>query len=238
MTILWIFVVHWYTSLFFQTFFLHRYVSHGMFKMSKSTERIFFVLTFIFQGSSFLNPRAYGILHRLHHAHSDTIDDPHSPAQTGNIIRMNFVTFSRYWSILKGDANHGEYEKGIPKWERFEKFTNKFLIRVLFIGLYVGLYATFATTAWQYLLLPIHIFMGPIHGSIVNWFGHKAGYRNYDSIKDNSKNTLPIDLLMMGELYQNNHHKEPTSPNFGKRWFEIDIGYLLYRMLKMIKVVY
>ena len=144
MTILWIFVVHWYTSLFFQTFFLHRYVSHGMFKMSRSTERFFFVLTFLFQGSSFLNPRAYGVLHRLHHAHSDTIDDPRSPIQTGNIIRMNFFTFSKYWSILKCDANYAEYEKGIPKWERFENFTNKFLVRILFIGIYVILYATFA----------------------------------------------------------------------------------------------
>ncbi|GIT40814.1 MAG: hypothetical protein Ct9H300mP9_6640 [Candidatus Neomarinimicrobiota bacterium] len=144
MTILWIFVVHWYTSLFFPTFFLHRYYHTVCSRCQGQRRGNFFVFTFFSKGASFLNPRAYGILHRLHHAHSDTIKDPHSPAQTGNIIRMNFVTFSRYWSILKGDAYHGEYENGIPKWERFEKFTNKFLVRALFIGLYVGLYATFA----------------------------------------------------------------------------------------------
>ena len=67
-----IFISHWYLSLFVQTIFLHRYASHQMFTMSKSWEKVFFFLTFLTQGSSFLNPRAYAILHRLHHKHSDT----------------------------------------------------------------------------------------------------------------------------------------------------------------------
>ena len=48
------FVAHWYLSLFFQTFFLHRYASHRAFTMNKFTERVFFVLTWIFQG---IDPR-------------------------------------------------------------------------------------------------------------------------------------------------------------------------------------
>ena len=80
--------------------------------------------------------------------------------------------------------------------------------------------------------------MGPIHGFIVNWFGHKTGYRNFKDLKDNSKNSLPLDFLMMGELYQNNHHKKPNDINFAKRWFELDFGYLLSNILKKIKVIY
>ncbi|MFN7793515.1 MAG: acyl-CoA desaturase, partial [Cyclobacteriaceae bacterium] len=38
------FVAHWYLSLFFQTFFLHRYASHKAFTMNKFTEKVFFVL--------------------------------------------------------------------------------------------------------------------------------------------------------------------------------------------------
>ena len=34
-------------------------------------------------------------------------------------------------------------------------------------------------------------------------------------LDDNSKNTLPVDFLMMGELYQNNHHKSPQKVNWG-----------------------
>jgi len=32
--------------------------------------------------------------------------------------------------------------------------------------------------------------MGPIHGAIVNWAGHKYGYQNFDN-GDRSRNTLP-----------------------------------------------
>ena len=57
-------------------------------------------------------------------------------------------------------------------------------------------------------------------------------------LKDNSKNTLPIDFLMMGELYQNNHHRRPNNMNFAVRWFEIDLGYLATSFLKKLKVIY
>src|SRR5215475_11655292 len=53
------FVAHWVLSVFFQTFYLHRYGAHRMFTMSKGWERFFHLCTFVFQGPSFLNPRAY-----------------------------------------------------------------------------------------------------------------------------------------------------------------------------------
>ena len=88
------------------------------------------------------------------------------------------------------------------------------------------------------LLVPIHILMGPLHGFIVNWFGHKSGYRNFKEIPDNSKNTLPLDFLMMGELYQNNHHKMPQKSNFAVRWFEVDLGFTFAYILKKLKIIY
>jgi len=53
-------------------------------------------------------------------------------------------------------------------------------------------------------------FYGTVHGAIVNWCGHKYGYSNYDNA-DHSKNTVPIDIFLMGELMQNNHHKALTA---------------------------
>src|SRR5690242_19469500 len=70
------FVLHWQLSIFAQTFFLHRYCAHRMFTMSKGWERFFYLFTYISQGSSFLVPRGYAILHRMHHAYSDTPQDP------------------------------------------------------------------------------------------------------------------------------------------------------------------
>jgi stearoyl-CoA desaturase (delta-9 desaturase) len=48
---------------------------------------------------------------------------------------------------------------------------------------------------------------------------------------------LPVDLLMMGELYQNNHHKTPNNRNFAHRWFEIDLGCLLASFLQKLNVI-
>ena len=81
-------VILWYGGLFFQSFFLHRYAAHQVFTMSKTMERVTFVLTWFFQGSSYLSAYGYGIMHRMHHAYTDTEKDPHSPDYLG------------FWNIL------------------------------------------------------------------------------------------------------------------------------------------
>jgi len=236
MIILIIFISHWYLSLFFQTIFLHRYSAHQMFTMSKFWEKVFFFLTFIFQGSSFLNPRAYAILHRLHHKYSDTEKDPHSPRFSKNIIRMNLETVKNYESILRGKNDYSKYDYNVPRWPSLEKFADHVITRISFIIFYCFIYSQLATSSWQYALLPIHFIMGPLHGSIVNWCGHRYGYVNDKNTRDNSKNTLPFDFLMMGELFQNNHHSKPNDPNFSRRWFEIDPGYIFSKLLSKIRI--
>ena len=60
--ILTFFIGHWVSSIFSQTFFLHRYGAHKQFTMSKGWERFFHLFTFVAQGSSFLNPpRSRGV---------------------------------------------------------------------------------------------------------------------------------------------------------------------------------
>ena len=58
--------------MFCQSFFLHRFGAHKQFTMSRGWELFFNYLTALTQNSSYLNPRGYAILHRMHHAYSDT----------------------------------------------------------------------------------------------------------------------------------------------------------------------
>ena len=90
------FIVHWLLSIFCQTFFLHRYGAHAMFKMSRRWERTFHLMTYLSQGCSFLKPRAYAFLHREHHAYSDTKRDPHSPQIYTNLFTLMLSTKKRY----------------------------------------------------------------------------------------------------------------------------------------------
>jgi stearoyl-CoA desaturase (delta-9 desaturase) len=88
----------------------------------------------------------------------------------------------------------------------------------------------------MFALLPVHYIMGPVHGAIVNWCGHKYGYKNFDN-GDHSKNTLVFDFLTAGELFQNNHHKFGMSPNFAARWFELDPTYQVMRVLDLVGII-
>src|SRR5258706_15196167 len=93
------FLAHWWLSVFFQSFFLHRYGAHRMFTMSKGWERFFHFCTFLCQGASFLMPRSYMILHRAHHASSDTPPDAHWPHAVKNFCTLMDHTKNRYRGI-------------------------------------------------------------------------------------------------------------------------------------------
>ncbi|WP_091510094.1 acyl-CoA desaturase [Flexibacter flexilis] len=233
------FVAHWYLSLFSQTFFLHRYAAHKMFIMNKFWEKFFYAFTYVTQGSSYLSPRAYAILHRMHHAYSDTEKDPHTPHHTKNVFTMMWKTKDVYNYLLN---NHTDEEKrfggNIPVWHFIEKLGDSWISRLVWGTAYVVFYIYFVPTDMWYLflLLPVHFLMGPVHGAIVNWSGHKYGYQNFDN-HDKSKNSLIMDFLMMGELFQNNHHKLPNRVNFGVKWFEFDPTYPVIKMLSWLRII-
>jgi stearoyl-CoA desaturase (Delta-9 desaturase) len=232
-------VLHWYLSLFAQTFFLHRYAAHQMFTMSRGWEKFFYVLTFLFQGSSYLSPKAYGIMHRMHHAFADTEKDPHSPKYSTGLFDMMWKTKNIYNDILHDRAGvDPKFLKNVTYWSFIEKIGDNWMVRIAWGTAYALFYIEFATAWWQYLFLPIHFLMGPIHGAIINWFAHKYGYVNFQ-VNDTAKNLLPVDILMMGEGYHNNHHKYGGRANFGFKWHEFDPTYpfiLLFNAVGIVKL--
>ena len=237
MYILIFFVSHWYLSLFSQTFYLHRYSAHKMFTMNKFWEKFFYLFTYLTQGASYLTPRPYAIMHRMHHAFSDTEKDPHSPHFFKEVMSMMQYTYKIFSGIhnnkLQFDA---KFDRNFPEWKTVDWMANTWTSRLLFGTGYVIFYVYFATSWWMYFLLPIHFLMGPVHGAIVNWAGHKYGYRNFNE-NDHSKNTLIFDFLMLGELFQNNHHHAGSRPNFAAKWWEIDPVYPIIKILDKVKII-
>jgi stearoyl-CoA desaturase (delta-9 desaturase) len=210
-----------------------------MFEMNKFWEKFFYLLTYITQGSSYLNPRAYAVLHRMHHAYSDTEKDPHSPHHTKNLLTMMMKTKHIYSGVQHNTIPvDDKFTKNVPTWDAVDKFGDTWFSRISWGAIYVIIYLIFvqADQWYLFLLLPIHFLMGPVHGAIVNWSGHKYGYSNFDN-HDKSKNSLIIDFLMGGELFQNNHHKFASRPNFAMKWFEFDPTYPVIKVLNFLRII-
>ena len=237
MVIIIFFILHWYLSLFCQSFFQHRYAAHGAFTMSRGWQKVFYVFTYFMQGSSYLSTRAYAVMHRMHHAFADTKEDPHSPKFFSSVFTMMWGTKNTYLHIVANpDEAEAKFRKNVPDWPVFDAIGESRWSRVAWIAVYVVIYYFFATHWWLWLLLPIQIVMGPFHGAIINWFAHKYGYRNF-RVNNTSTNLLPVDVLMLGESYHNNHHKFPSSINFGFKWWELDPLYPVTLLLGKLGVI-
>jgi len=205
--------------------------------MTPFWEKFFYIFAWVTQGSSYLNPRAYAILHRMHHAYSDTEKDPHTPHFFKEVFTMMMHTKKIYNDVLnKRVVIDEKFDRNFPEYPAIDKIADSWFTRIAFGVGYTAFYVAFATHWWMFLFLPIHYLMGPIHGAIVNWAGHKYGYRNFNE-GDKSKNTFILDFLMMGELFQNNHHHAGSKPNFAAKWFEFDPTYPIILLLDKLNVI-
>ena len=237
MIIIVFFIIHWYLSLFFQSFFCHRYAAHRMFSMSRGWEKTFFVLNWLANGSSYLSAKAYAVLHRMHHAYADTEKDPHSPKYSKSIFMVMWKAREVYIDIFRERKPIEErFQKNVPEWDSFDYFAESLITRAVWVLVYTGFYIAFASSWWLFLLLPFTIIMGPLHGVIINWFAHKIGYTNF-KVNDTSKNLMPVDIFMLGEGFHNNHHKRGSNPNFGYKWFELDPIYPVILILDKLGVI-
>ncbi len=180
----------------------------------------------------------------MHHAYSDTELDPHSPHNSRNLFTMMWKTRLMYNELVQGKADIlDKFKKNIPTWPKLDKIAESPISRIswgiVYVTIYVLIISVFevpGTHPWMYAFLPLHFIIGPMHGAIVNYFGHVLGYQNYKN-GDKSKNTLMWDFLMGGELFQNNHHKYGARPNFATRWFEIDPTYPVIKLLQWLGII-
>src|SRR5438477_6812098 len=133
-----IFVTHWLLSVFFQSFFLHRYAAHRMYTVGPRTERVLHLLTYLIQGPSYLSPRGYAILHRQHHAFSDTEQDPHSPWNFRNVFTMMLDTKHRYDAYAyHREEPEARFLGGYPEWKLVdETLGQSWPLRILWGALY------------------------------------------------------------------------------------------------------
>lgn len=229
-----IFAMHWKLSIIGQSILLHRGATHNQFVFTnKKYERWAYWYLFFIMGSAYLSPRAYATLHRMHHRYADEDLDPHKPPTKELLgpIKMLLNTSTPYSDSYRrkdfmrvGSGNidiRKEHKKPIiMEWESFDRFAHSWPVRLSWSVIYVVCYAlllyAFQLPLWLLPLAFLHIFMGPIHGMIVNYYAHLYGDQPHD-MSNTSRNMHPIArkiFQLNGELFHNNHHKYPNASDF------------------------
>jgi len=224
--------------MFFVTGGYHRYFSHRAFKTSRFFQ---FILAGGAQSSFQKGVLWWAANHRVHHKHSDTPEDPHSAnlygfwyAHIGWIMGPEYKP-TRY-ELIK-DMKHKELY-----WLNKYHFVPPVIlaIAVYFVGNKVNGTGFFDWGAGVSTLL-IGFFLSTIilfHGTFtINSLMHKIGKQRYKT-GDQSRNSLVLALVTLGEGWHNNHHYYQSAARQGFYWWEIDITYYIIRTLGALGIVW
>ena len=172
-------------------------------------------------------------VHRLHHRHCDKFKDPHSPIHKG-IFKVLFLGALLYNKASKDKFMVDTYGKGTPEdWIEKNVYSKYTYFGVLFLLLIdIVLFGFVGVGLWLVQMVWIPFWAA----GVVNGVGHFFGYRN-NNTKDESRNVLPIDLLVGGELLHNNHHYNPGNPKLSIKWFEFDVGWMYIKIFEFFKLL-
>ena len=171
-------------------------------------------------------------IHRRHHRFDDAEGDPHSPHVFG-IWTVFFKGALLYNNASKDKQMVRQYGVGTPDdWIENNLYTpHSRLGIVLMLIIDLCLFGLWGWLVWIVQLVWIPLWAA----GVVNGVGHWWGYRNTDT-KDFSRNIVPWDFWVGGELLHNNHHADPASPKLSRRWYEFDIGWMYIKILEKLKL--
>ena len=227
-----VFLISYVLNIFYITVLYHRGLAHGSVKLS-GWARALVVHTGTWVTG--IDPKAWACMHRLHHFHSDSESDPHSPLHQGvwGVMRGQLKSYEKV--IVGLQRNKIEYTSVVKDLDFQVNWANRKKVWWLPYLLHAAI-AVAAGVFFHAWLLGAAYWVGimshPLHGWVVNAFAHQYGYRNFNTA-DHSRNNTLVAWFVMGEGYQNNHHAYPLSAKFSKRWFEFDGGYLLCQMAQL-----
>jgi fatty-acid desaturase len=219
----------------------HRLLSHRSFDCPRWLARCLVVISICSVQDS---PPHWVAAHRKHHHYTDEDDDPHSPlvsffwAHMGwLLVRMENMDrqtlIARYARDIIEDPffawfewRHRWIKVALASWAAyfiggfaFVLFSRGTLAEAVRFGLSLVVWGAALRTVVVW-----HITWS------VNSVTHVFGYRNYPT-RDLSRNNACVALLASGEGWHNNHHADPRSAQHGHRWWELDLTFLIIRLL-------
>jgi stearoyl-CoA desaturase (delta-9 desaturase) len=116
------------------------------------------------------------------------------------------------------------------------------LVPLLMAGFLYGLgevLSGFGTTGWQMVVWGFFIStVVLLHGTLmINSLAHVFGRRRFET-GDDSRNSLFLALITLGEGWHNNHHRFMHAARQGFYWWEIDLTYYGLKVLSWMGVIW
>ncbi|APR85729.1 Fatty acid desaturase [Minicystis rosea] len=214
------------TRMFGVTAGYHRYFSHRSFETSRAFA---FVLGVLAESSAQKGVIWWASHHRRHHKYSDTTEDVHSMKQRGFFwSHVGWILAPRWKDI---------------EWERVSDLARRPELRWLDrwyllppIALAIGLFLAGGAHAllWGFFVSTVLTWHGTF---VINSLAHHIGRRRYGT-DDESRNSLTLAIVAMGEGWHNNHHHYQRSARQGFFWWEIDVTYYALRILELLGLVW
>jgi stearoyl-CoA desaturase (delta-9 desaturase) len=232
-------VVLYFVRMFAITGFYHRYFSHKTFHTSRAAQFLFAVL-----GAAAVQrgPLWWSYQHRHHHKHSDDEEDVHSPTLRGFWwSHIGWITSGRNFPTDYSQVRDLARFPELVFLNRFDSLVPALLAIALFaLGHFLGAYfPSLRVTSWQLLVWGFFISTTVLfHAtSSINSLAHLLGKRRY-ATSDNSRNSLLLALITLGEGWHNNHHRYMNAARQGFFWWEIDVSYYLLKALSWTGLIW
>jgi len=181
-------------------------------------------------------------MHRRHHQHSDTPEDPHSPQHGGRGVLgllRGFWHAHIGWFFQPDPPDLDHYVKDLSASRSLRVASYLFPLWVA-LGLAIpAVMGGVITLSWS------GVWTGLIWGGLVRLFlvhhvtwsvnsaCHLWGLQPYRS-NDMSRNNIVFGVLALGEGWHNTHHAFPTSARHGLRWWQLDLSYWVIRSLALL----
>ena len=208
------------------TVYLHRALSHRALTLHPITTQVFRLLTWITTG---VRPRQWVAVHRKHHAFTDVEGDPHSPVLNG-WLKVQMLNVAMYRAEAQNPQTIAKYAKDLPP-----TWADRWFYDRAFLGLALGITFLVVVFGWQVGLLAafVHVNLYLGGSAAVNAIAHHFGRKPYDNTAGNIQ---WLALLTAGEGLHNNHHAAPTSAKLAHRWYEIDPGWYVIKVLTWLRL--
>jgi stearoyl-CoA desaturase (delta-9 desaturase) len=181
-------------------------------------------------------------VHRHHHKHSDQEEDAHSPGLQGFWwAHIGWMTTSKNFPTDYRSVND------LAKFPELV-FLNRFdlIVPVIFGAALYG-FGVLLDVLWPQLgvtggqIFVWGFFVSTVvllHATLcVNSLAHTVGGRRFET-SDDSRNSLFLALVTLGEGWHNNHHRYMNAARQGFYWWEVDVSYYLLKALSWTGLIW